>query len=101
MPIIKSISVGKCVTTETGLVDGRVVTYITDSAGDGLLDYTTNNGVIPANVKDNFEVYLQGNRLKWPDEFTVSEFGVDTVTSRITIQFPIPPPATYTIIAYY
>ena len=100
MPLIKSVQIGSCA-SQTGSASGRIVTYITDSVGDGLLDYTTNGGLLPADIKNDLDVHVQGNRLSYPEEFTVTPFGVDPSTSRITILFPLPPPAYYTITAYY
>lgn len=100
MPVIKSVTIGSCPTDST-TGTGRIVTYITDSAGTGTLEYSANGGVLPDDLKNDLDVLIQGNRLSYPDEFTVTPFGIDSSTSEIQITFPLPAPAYYTIIAYH
>jgi hypothetical protein len=76
----------------------RKVQTVQDVNGTGILTWTLDNGDLPDNIIGYFEVYANGKRLDYPDEFTVQEF-VTPVTSRITILNPVAG-TYYTMIKY-
>jgi len=96
MPTILSTEYFECGVITTPVT--RKIKSVYDAAGTGILVWDLDNGDLPSNVAEYFEVYANGKRLDYPDEFTVQEF-VTPTTSTITILSPFPM-AYYTMIKY-
>ena len=96
MPTILSTEYVECGVITTPVT--RKIKSVYDAAGTGILVWDLDNGDLPNNIAEYFEVYANGKRLDYPAEFTVQEFSTP-VTSTITILNPMPM-AYYTLIKY-
>jgi hypothetical protein len=96
MPTILSTEYFECGVITTPVT--RKIKSVYDSTGTGILVWDLDNGDLPDNIAEYFEVYANGKRLDYPAEFTVQEFATAT-TSTVTILSPIPM-TYYTMIKY-
>lgn len=96
MPLV-SIELGSCTTTDA---TNRIVQTVTDTLGDGYVDWTENNGILPDSLENNVDVYAQGKRLGYLDEYTITRL-ITPTRSRIYILIPYPAGMVYDIIAYF
>lgn len=77
----------------------RIVQYVHDSGGTGILYWTSNSGNLPSNLSSGFEVYSNGQRLEYLSQYTVTA-NSGPGQSTITITYPVPD-QYYTLIAYF
>lgn len=97
MPTIISDEFYDCGSTIESLTVRKIKT-VYDSAGSGVLIWDIDNGVLPSDMVNYFEVFQNGKRLDYLQEYTKQNF-VTPTTSTITIVFPVPQ-AYYTLIKY-
>ena len=76
----------------------RKIKTVYDTTGSGVLIWDLDGGALPSDMLNYFEVYQNGKRLDYPEEYTKQDF-VTSTTSTITILFPIPQ-GYYTLIKY-
>ncbi len=96
MPTILSTEYVECGVITTPVT--RKIKSVYDAAGTGILVWDLDNGDLPDNIAEYFEVYANGKRLDYPAEFTVQEFNTAT-TSTITVVYPVAG-VYYTMIKY-
>lgn len=77
----------------------RIVQYVYDAGGTGILLWTENDGVLPDNLTSGFEVYSNGVRLESPGQYSVTPDS-GPGQSTVTIMYPAPD-QYYTLISYY
>jgi hypothetical protein len=97
MPTIIFTNTFDCGPSVTG-ASIRKVKNLYDATGTGQLIWDLDNGDLPSDLNNYFDVFQNGKRLEYPAEYTVNEF-ITANTSRINIINPIPM-TYYTLIKY-